>query len=152
MKDNIIQHFQEELRWALALIGWGLLELMAFVVLQGLSGAFGKGCAYTLGLLALLHLFTGSTNYWKYKKIDPSLTKASNLEVFLAKERQTIQQKRQIELIFFCFGLIWMLSSIILRLPSFSVGIGFAICISIGFSLIWWLMRQWRLAVLMGED
>ena len=150
MEEKFFRHCLEEQKWGLALLAWGFIGLLVSIILIYWLDPIWKSCAYTLGILALLHAFLGRKTYSDYRQ----KAKVNQTEVigFLKEESRFMQNQRKIQSIFFSLGLVWMLLAVVLELDKFSVGIGLAISASFSFSLIWWLMRQWRLGILIGED
>ena len=120
-------------------IGYGLTHLQSI--------SFWDGCSISLLLIAGFHFFLGAialNNHTRAKS-------ASDPYQFLVKQAETMGKHTIIETLAFSFGLIFMVTGVLLKNSLLNVGIGAGICTTMAISLIWWLIRKWHLELFLEE-
>lgn len=150
MKEGRFRQYCEgETRFAIAILIWGVLGGGLAMLAYWYGGAFYYGIATSLSIVSFAQIWEGVRLFRAYQWSEDLEASA---EAILSTEKARIGKFRQMEILVFSAGVIWMLIALIFNLGSYNVGFGIAIMTSTGVGLIWWLIRQWKLSIYLGES
>ena len=154
MQKKLIKHCRQEKQWILYLVIWGVINLGVGMVLVPGSNPVLFGAGLSLTALGFFHLVIGLTEFNIYNRLSGLTANGQEKELTtrLTGQLAKMHQRRTAESIFLIASLFVAVTGALLDWEPITVGCSVSVSVSMAFSYVWWLMKQWRLGIALGIE